>query len=178
MITKSSKLYPQMQKYHKLLLRGTILAIDPSIGSNSSMPGWAVYTEGELVDSGTIEIAPKQEIPIRLQILSRKIRQLETMYKPDIMIYEEIPSQRYGGGNANAHASLLKALGAILSVEGPVAHLGLHPQTWKRLTRDGYEKGDEADAIEMGWIALDIARWFNESENTNRTKRRNSGVDA
>ena len=166
-----------MKKYYKLLLRGTVLAIDPSIGSNSSMPGWAIYSQGNLIDSGIIEIVPKQEVPIRLQILSRKVRQLELMYKPDILVYEDIPSQRHGGGNANAHASLLKALGAILSVEGPAAHIGLHPQTWKRLARDGYTKGDEEDAIEMGWIAIDIAKWFNESENTSSNKRKNTGVD-
>lgn len=176
MITKTSKLYPLMQKYHKLLLKGTLLSIDPSIGSNSSMPGWAVYTAGELIDSGTIAIPPKDEVPVRLQLLSRKVRQLIDMYKPDIMIYEEIPSQRHGGGNANAHASLLKAVGTILSVEGPVGHLGLHPQTWKRLTRDGYEKGDEEDAIEMGWIALDIAHWFSENPSTSKTRQRSSSL--
>lgn len=164
MLGVKTKLYPQMKKYHKLLLRGTILSIDPSIGSNSSMPGWAVYGQQELLDSGIIEINPSQSVPIRLQTVSRKVRQLVDMWKPDILVYEEIPSQRYGGGNANAHASLLKALGVVLSVPGPTAHLGLHPLTWKRLVRDGYEKGDEEDAIEMGWIAIDIAKWFLEEE--------------
>lgn len=160
MIGLKTKLYVPMKKYHKLLLKGTILSIDPSIGSNSSMPGWAVYAQQELVDSGIIHINPSQSVPLRLQAVSRKIRQLIDMWKPDIMVYEEIPSQRYGGGNANAHASLLKALGVVLSVPGPTAHLGMHPLTWKRLVRDGYEKGDEQDAIEMGWIAIDIAKWF------------------
>jgi len=175
-INKGTKLYEPMKKYHKLLLKGTVLSIDPSIGSNSSMPGWAIYSQMILVDSGIIEIPPKDSIPLRLQLLSRKVRQLIDSHKPDILVYEEIPSQRHGGGNANAHASLLKSLGAILAVPGPTAHLGLHPLTWKRLARDGYEKGDEQDAIEMGWIAIDIAKWFSESENTSSTKRKNTGV--
>jgi hypothetical protein len=60
-------------------------------------------------------------------------------------------------GNANAHASLLKALGAILSVPGPDGYVGIMPVSWKKMIRNTYEKGDEADAVEIGYIVIECA---------------------
>jgi hypothetical protein len=60
-------------------------------------------------------------------------------------------------GNAIAHASLHKALGVILSVPGPTGFVGIMPFSWKKLVRDTYVKGDEADAVEMGYVAIEVA---------------------
>lgn len=38
---------------------GTILAVDPSIGSATSMPGYALSVDGVVVDSGILSINPK-----------------------------------------------------------------------------------------------------------------------
>jgi hypothetical protein len=86
------------------------------------------------------------------------VRKLYKEWDPDVLVYEDIPSQRQGGGNANAHASLLKAVGAILSVSGPDYYVGLMPVSWKRMVREDYVKSDIRDAIEMGWIAIAVAR--------------------
>lgn len=137
------------------ILRGVVIAIDPSIGSSSSMPGWALYRAGALISSGTLGINPDQSVWKRLRDLARAMRSLYKETDPDVLVYEEIPSQRYGGGgNANAHASLLKAVGVILSIPGPDVCVGLHPLSWKKMVRETYVKGDEADAVEMGWIAI------------------------
>jgi Holliday junction resolvasome RuvABC endonuclease subunit len=164
MVTKTSRVYSEVRDNLTLLLKGRVLAIDPSIGSTSSMPGWAYYNAGELIESGILEINPKQSVWDRLQDLSRLVRQLYKRFDIDILIYEDIPSQRQGGGNANAHASLLKAQGAIMSVPGPRAYVGIFPVSWKRMVRPTYVKSDEADAIEIGYIVLEIAKYISEKD--------------
>jgi hypothetical protein len=158
-ISKSSNVYISTSDYLKEVTEGLVVAIDPSIGSSSSMPGWAVYRAGRYVASGTFEIQRQLSVPERLRSLANHIRKLYIQYPPDVLIYEEIPSLRQGGGgNANAHASLLKAVGAILSVPGPTGYIGIMPISWKRLVREDYVKGDERDAVEIGWIVIELAK--------------------
>jgi hypothetical protein len=170
MIGKTTKAYAEIEKYSGLVLKGRVLSIDPSIGSTSSMPGWAVYDSGELIDSGIVTIEVSNDIPDRLQQLHFGIRKLMQTWEPDILVYEDIPAQRHGGGNAVAHASLLKATGAILSVPGPIGFIGLHPLTWKRHVRPDYRKSDENDAIAMGYIAVDLSKWMEEEKENKKTK--------
>lgn len=158
MIGRDSQVYKSTKENVKPLLQGVVLSVDPSIGSKSSQPGWAVYRQGEFVTKGTIPIHPDLPVWKRLRMLANGIRRLYQEFNPDVLVYEEIPSQRYGGGNANAHASLLKAVGVILSVPGPDGYVGIFPSSWKKLARDTYEKSDENDAEEMGWIVLNLAR--------------------
>lgn len=173
MIAKTTAVYPHIRANILSITEGVIVSIDPSIGSTSSQPGWAVYRAGKLMNAGTFEIDPTWYTWERLQRLSHHVRKLYAEYDPDVLVFEDIPSQRYGGGNANAHASLLKAVGVILSISGPDAFIGLHPITWKKLVRSEYRKGDMEDAIEMGWIAIQIAREIEERDPpTRQTKRK------
>ncbi len=168
-LAETTKAYSEIESCLTPLLEGTVVAIDPSIGSQSSMPGWAAYTAGILVDSGTLEIPLGWGVPERLQEVARQLRELYRIYKPvDVLVYEQIASQFFGGkgkkfGNAASMASLQKALGAILSVPGPTSFVGLSPQTWKRLVSDTYVKSDEADAVEMGKIAISLAQEIQEN---------------
>lgn len=158
MISKSSNTYKELEAAAHALVNGVVLVIDPSIGSNSSMPGVALYQAGEFESSATLKINPNDSIPARLQKLSYYMRKFMQEYKPDVLVYEQIPAQRHGGGNAWAHASLLKAVGVTLSVAGPDHYVGLFPVTWKKLVRSDYVKSDERDAEEMGFIAIEAAR--------------------
>lgn len=158
MIGKTSKVYEEIKGATKELLEGVMVSCDPSIGSTSSQPGWAVYRAGELLASGTFEIAAHKSIPERLHKLHSSMRKLYNEYDPDVLVYEQIPAQRYGGGNAWSHASLLKALGVILSIPGPDKYVGILPVSWKKMVRDTYVKGDREDAEEIGWIAIQVAR--------------------
>lgn len=153
-LTTKSKAYQDISRNTQGILRGVIVCIDPSIGSSSSMPGYAVYREGKYVTSGIFEIPVSQPIPDKLRMLANHLRKLYNTYPPDCLVYEDIPAQRHGMGNAVAHASLLKALGAILSVPGPMGYVGIMPISWKKLVRDTYVKGDEADAVEMGYVVI------------------------
>lgn len=157
MLGKYTKAYGEIESAVKPILEGQIVCIDPSIGSSSSMPGWAVYRAGLLVDSGTFSINPNQSIPDRLRTLNGLMRKLYNVYTPDVLCYEDIPPLRQGGGNATSHASLLKAVGAILCIPGPDHYVGIQPISWKKMVREEYRKGDEEDAIELGWIIIQEA---------------------
>ena len=128
------------------------------------MPGWAIYMHGKLAISGTLDIPVGRPLHERLQALGIRMRELYKTYNPDVLVFEDIPSQRYGGGNAEAHASLLKALGVILSIRGPRGYVRMKPMVWKKLTRSTYVKGDREDAEEMGHIAISLARHIAEAD--------------
>lgn len=156
------------------LQQGIVVAIDPSIGSNSSMPGWAVYKAGELLGSGTFALDLNKGRPQRLQQLAHFLRKLYATWNPDVLVYEEVPSQRYGGGNnfgnAKAHASLLNALGVVLSISGPDYYVGLQPISWKKCARPTYVKSDQADAEEIGWVAISEGARIEAQEGTRKKK--------
>ncbi len=164
MLGKTTRAYVQLRGCLTEVIEGTILSVDPSIGSTSSQPGWAVYRNGQLVTGGTIEIDASLPVWRRLRRLVHGIRKLYKQWDPDVLVYEDIPAQRHGGGNAEAHSSLLKAVGAILSVSGPDHYVGLHPQSWKKMIRSSYVKGDQEDAEEMGYIAIQEAKRIREED--------------
>jgi hypothetical protein len=172
-LTKTSKAYKDIEDNLQGILDGVVVSIDPSIGSSSSMPGWAVYRAGQYVTSGTFDIPVHKSIPDRLRILANHIRKLYNEYPPDCLVYEDIPAQRYGMGNAIAHASLLKALGAILSVPGPEGYAGIMPISWKKLVRDTYIKGDESDAVEIGYVVIECAAQIRYNGKNSRGRKQN-----
>jgi hypothetical protein len=156
---KKTKAYEAIARHAEELVRGCVLSVDPSIGSgkSGSSPGWAVYLGGELQASGILSIKPSKEIPFRLQDLAGHMYDLYDLYCPNILIYEDVPSSGYGR-SAISQASLHKAIGAILSVPGPHGFVGIMPISWTKLTRPGYVKSDENDAIEIGWICIQEAK--------------------
>lgn len=156
-IPPKSKLYQAVKAERNVLLVGVVLVIDPSIGSSSSSPGWAVYTRGRLTTSGTIDTGGSH-LPLwqRARKLGEEMRQLCEQYRPDILIHEDIPAT--SGFNANAQASLLKAVGIVLACTDTESVLGVHPASWKHYARQSYTKGDEEDAIEIGYVVIALAR--------------------
>lgn len=156
---KKTKAYEAIARHAQDLARGCVLSIDPSIGSgkSGSNPGWALYQAGTLESSGVIVLKPGKEIPLRLQQLAGHVYDLYDTYSPTILIYEDVPSSGYGR-SAISQASLHKAIGAILSVPGPLGFVGIMPISWTKLTRPGYVKSDENDAIEIGWICIEEAK--------------------
>lgn len=157
-IGTGTKLYKEVREHKDLLLRGRILVIDPSCGSESSQPGWAIYYNSELGESGTLAIDPGEPLWWRLQKLFQLLRDLMEECQPDVLVYEEISSRAFGGRAASGHASLLKAVGVTLaSVFGVETCIGIRPRTWKGMARPAYRKSDENDAIEMGYIVLRLA---------------------
>lgn len=173
-IARTTPTYHHILEYAHALQQGIVVGIDPSIGSRSSQPGYAVAREGIIIESGILPINPNLTMWLRLQKLSYHIRKLYREWDPDVLVFEDIPSQRHGGGNANAHASLLKAVGVVLSISGPEGYIPMSPQSWKRMTRSTYVKSDEADAVEILWIAIEESKRIQTEEQTRRDKQQAS----
>jgi Holliday junction resolvasome RuvABC endonuclease subunit len=151
----------QTQRAVRSLLAGSVLVIDPSSGSSSSMPGYAIFQAGQLIDSGIIQIDSSKEVPRRLQALATA---LQTDFPPvDVLIIEDIPVRSYGR-NAHAHATLLKSVGAVLSSVRYEKFVEISPSVWKAYVAsdasdaEGYSKGDEWDAKVMGFCVMALAR--------------------
>lgn len=172
MLAKTTQAYTEIRNAAHELQHGIVLAVDPSIGSQSSMPGWAVYSGGELVHSGVVAIDSGSSTPLRLQRLNYSIRKLVAEHQPDVMVYEAITDVPYKGFSARGHAPLQKALGAILSISGPSKYVGLFAISWTRMARETYRKGDENDAVEMGWVAIAEAKRIQELEGNPRRKKK------
>ena len=125
---------------------GTVLAVDPSIGSANSMPGYALAQDGQVVDSGILRINPRDPHNRRLAAIQSQLRHLTP--NPDVLVCEAIaPMLSVGGPNV---IQLHWACGVIQATY-PDAHTVLVPnQTWKKQIRDNnltYVKSDEHDAL-------------------------------
>lgn len=170
-IPTKSALYKAVTPHCEVLLTGTVLVIDPSIGSSSSCPGWAVYQNAELQGAGTISTGGSH-LPLwqRARTLADEIRALCDDYAPTLLVYEDIPAT--SGFNANAQASLLKAVGIVLAASTTDDCLGVHPASWKNYVRATYSKGDEEDAVEIGYIVIALARRIKQATDDNSSSRR------
>jgi hypothetical protein len=156
-----SVIWNTAKKHSKLILEGTMLCVDPSIGSNSSMPGYAIYSAGELVDSGTIRLPTSGNHTLRLYELSRSIREDFADLTYDLLIVEEIPMVRYEkfGRSLQAQIPLHRAVGAVLGALPIATSMEVPPNTWRSfLDVAQYNKTDESDAVMLGWAALEMAR--------------------
>jgi hypothetical protein len=160
-VSRETKLYRALSKgpAAQAVLAGRVLVIDPSSGSTSSLPGYAVYAAGHLTDSGLIEMPVGTELVIRLRYLNRCLRE-EFTEKFDALIVEAIPPFRFSGGRASAagQLSLHKAVAVVESAFDVPHVLYVSPQTWRAFAPVDYVKGDEADAVTMGHAVLSIAR--------------------
>lgn len=154
-----ASLYSSIYFRRELLLNGVVLAIDPSSGSKTSQPGFAIFVNGGLQTCGTIEI-PHADIAIRLQTLYRKIRALLPV-PPDVLLIEQI------GGKA--HHMLLEAVGvSIVAADTPIT-LRVHNRFWKAYAAcsPDYTKGDELDARMIGESVIAAARIFADEDYRN-----------
>lgn len=181
MLSKSSKAYEMISKSRLPLIEGRVVCIDPSIGSSSSMPGYAVYIAGTLIASGTLTINPNGDLHEKAQELAFAVRRLYKEWEPDVLVYEEIAIQ--GTGRAiQSHVTLLKAVGIILSVSGPEHYVGIYPVSWKKMTRSTYVKSDENDAIEIGYVCIEEAKRIIEEDGAKQGRkfgqRKSAGAQA
>ena len=71
---RKTNLQKQAEKNLQALIEGHVLAIDPSSGSRDSMPGYAVFFKGQLLDSGLIEVARGRELNRKLFIIGETLR--------------------------------------------------------------------------------------------------------
>lgn len=160
-----------------------LLSIDPSVGSASSMPGWAFYLKGELLASGTIKIGVNLPLERKMQILKYEMDKLYERFSPEVLAYEHITplfrgGNGFGGMDANSHVSLCKGLGAILAAGTDVCpkyYVKVRAAVWKKLVSKSHIKGDEADAQEIGRIVIDLAK-FIQSKHLDKVQKDSANI--
>lgn len=159
-----SKVRQSIRKHRDAILRGTMLAIDPSIGSTSSSCGYAIYVSGKLVESGLIEVNKSASQTVRLYELARTFR--EDFTNPDIVAIEGISPVPYAAKRgfskvpmtAISLSALHRAVGAILGAQKWTDVIEIPPITWKKYKSADYKKDDHIDAQEIGRAVILIAR--------------------
>lgn len=166
-----SKCKEKFWKYRELICNGTLLAIDPSCVSSSSMPGYAIYRGGKFIEGGILNIKYHPDLFRRL---SRIRHTMQTEFSDiDVMIIEKIPvkplfnrKQAADSGriwlNAAAHSSLMQAVGVFkgsLSEDIPVIDIAAGVWTHEAKVRGLKEvKADDEDAIAIGAVAIEMTR--------------------
>ena len=109
-----------------VILKGSLLAIDPSCISTSSLPGWALYKNSKLVSSGVISgIDPTSALEKRLQFIGKYCR--EFFDEPDVLVLEHIQM----GGRISMQ-STIRATGAILGSFECEHVISILPLSWQK----------------------------------------------
>lgn len=152
-----------IKRAHKKILKGSLLAIDPSIGSRSSAPGYALFVDGELTDYGTLEIPkPTRKMEYKLQDLRQIL--MDVFDTPDVLAVERIPPKRYIPGGFNpVQTSLLAAEAVILSAFDCKYVIRIKPSEWQAISKKtGHwsreKKDDDMDAYGIGMAAITISK--------------------
>lgn len=157
-MTKLSKTEQRILPLADTILTGKLLCVDPSTGSHSSLPGFAWYDNGELIESGVITVNVSSNRSLKLYEIARTIR--EEFDVPDVLIVEYIPHMVYNKGkmNGNSLMALQKAIGAIIGAIPCPNLLEIPEAAWRSHKPEGYIKSDEFDAITIGLCAINTAR--------------------
>lgn len=150
--TGKSKLATEIVKYADAMFHGTCLSIDPSSGSAGSLPGYAVFKRGELIDYGVVSIPPgTRSVYNRLYLLHKAL--FEGFTQPDILLVEHIAT---GMGNYAVGKALVQSVGAIISV-WDVPTVEVSPATWRaRINKETYVKSDAQDAVTLYCAARQV----------------------
>lgn len=135
-----------------LLTTGHVLSIDPSSGSRESVPGYSIWKAGVLIDSGVLDIHFSDNLNKKLFDISHSFR--TEFDAPDVLVTELISS--YMGTFSKSICNLQRSVGVVYSLwDCPIVEVS--PTTWRKLIPENYQKGDESDAIMIGWTAIQKA---------------------
>ena len=157
-----------MAFYKDKILHGRVLSVDPSSGSKSSDPGWAIFQNGILEDAGIIELPKRETLRVRLRLLFEDLVTLSEGI--DVVLIEEMPIKpiRVKSGfkiSDAAFNSLIQSVGAS-KVAFPITlpTINVPASLWSRIAREHgwaansqrYTKTDTTDAVRIGLAALHI----------------------
>lgn len=158
MVGKKTKLYSEVKRCGRDALTGTLIAFDPSTGSKSSMPGYAIFKKGKLVESGIIQVNSAARRNVRLYSITQAL--LNEFPEPDVIAVENIPPVQYNRGRAMggwALVAIQRSIGAIISCFDS-EYIEVAPKAWQSYKFDGYNKSDEHDAICIGICVIETAK--------------------
>jgi len=153
------------------ILGGKMLAIDPTSGTGdpgkNSQAGWALFDEGQLLSSGTIEIPANRDKATRFRSIQEILTtQFDETY--DVLALEDIPLARRRG-NFSTSQTLIQVCGVyIASTSGELVELLAH--TWQAVAKriGGWTKGDESDAQYIGLAAIAFASGYDQKMSEKR----------
>lgn len=157
-VNKTTKLYKMVKPIAREILDGRLLAIDPSTGSISSMPGYALFEKGELVESGIIQVRVQDRKNVRLHAIAQTLR--TEFPNVDVLAIENIPPVSYNRKGAMSGWSIVaiqRSIGAIISCFD-CEYIEVAPKLTGKFRPEGQEKSDEMDAIGIGNATLQAAR--------------------
>lgn len=148
---------------------GTVLCIDPSIGSSSSSCGYALFIQGELTECGTLEVNISGNHSQRLNELTESLR--KEFQEPTVLLVEQITLWK--GGRSATALVLNRVIGAVLSVWSLENVVEIPPPLWHSYTeRVKYEKSDSNDAVMLGICALEICNEIREEDGLEKVDRK------
>jgi hypothetical protein len=144
--------------YRQLLETGRVVCIDPSSGSQSSQPGFALFAAGILQASGTLKVTPDYAPSRRYRQLLAGVVELRDKFQPDVLIIEKLPLFMGSGGrmfNQQGVVNLHRSVGVIMAGMDCERVLEVSPATWHTYLRNLgkealYRKTDSNDAIVLG----------------------------
>lgn len=137
------------------ILRGNMLCIDPG----SKYFGWAYYREGKLVASGSEDMTgDTRYYQDRLKRQVHWIGEYLGELPIDLMVLERPYDPSYTTVVKN-YMRLIQSIGLFLALVPYDYYIDIRPTTWQDYTRpeDGWVKGDETDAIQMGVAMIRMA---------------------
>jgi hypothetical protein len=140
-------LHEIVQEHKDTILKGTLLAIDPSCGSSHSDPAFAFFKEGKLVESGAIILDCKADIYTKLR---EQFSWLEDKYGVDVDI---LALEKIRKGHTHLRWACVIPMIACFSS----TIIEVHPMVWHRFVPKDYVKSDEKDAIVIGLTLIAIA---------------------
>jgi len=146
--------------------KGTIISVDPSIGSSASMPGYSIVVDGKMVDSGILQINHRDPSNKRLGDIQAQLRKL--VPSPNVLVCEAIaPMLSVGGPNV---IQLHWAVGVTQATYPDAISVLIPNMVWKSHLKkaglDKYHKSDEHDAIALMWTLFSLcdAKFKNEKD--------------
>lgn len=148
-----------------------------SLDTSTSATGWALFTDGEYVRSGCIDLKNEKDSSVRLRKMVNLIIATLKAAKPDVVYIETPVVMR----NAQALRNLTVIMGAVYGycVTHGIYFEDLRPTEWRKYAKNGDEKlprkraelkewsknrvlelfnkevsDDESDAILIGWSQI------------------------
>lgn len=148
---KMQPFYVRVQHNRDAILKGRMLCLDPATGA-TSLPGWALYVAGKLVDSGVIQPQPGATHQ-RLRDIFWKVHDREDWDPLDLVVVEQLRGSMVAPQLHWATGVLLAACVTEVVLEIPI-------KVWKSVSSvdPNYRKSDEADARAMGQAVVLLAQ--------------------
>lgn len=148
-------------------LKGRVLCIDPSSGSEQSVPGFALF-EGQLLrEVGFLEISRTSDAPIRFKELVAALRD-NFSEEVDVLVIEYVPpfmsKPGKGGFRTQGVVNLHRAIGITMGVVNWKSIIQVPPISWRTWVTNNvgaigstYKKRDDRDALALGLTVFHLA---------------------